>query len=265
MRVGYCVPVMPELASYRLRVAIPAHHLACQYAIGTTGQKTFFFKNGNVELAETLNGVAYDVVNDRFKGKHAEKYHGMCSVADVITVASEVMAEIVHEHTGREAVVIDDPYETPELPAKCVGTGVVWYGHAANLASLLPHLDYVDDLIVCSNIAKAHVPWSMENEQLCLQGAAVALLTGSSPGASANRVVKAIRAGRFVVAPKDCAEAWRELSPYIWIGDVAEGIAWALNNREEACNKTTQGQKYVAERFNPRKIGARWTEVFASI
>lgn len=269
VRVGYCVPVVPELASYRLRVAIPSQHLGCEYRIGSTGNPTFFFKNGNVSLAEKLTGVVYDVVNNHFKGKYAAEYHGMCSVADTITVASELMAEIVHEHTGREAVVIDDPYETPELEPKCYGTGVVWYGHAANLASLLPHMEAVTEadgsLIVCSNLMKAHVPWSLENEQKCLQGAAVALLTGSSPGASANRVVKAIRAGRFVVAPQDCAESWRELSPFIWIGDVAEGLKWAFNNREDVCQKITQGQKYTRARFDPTLIGARWTEVFASI
>lgn len=267
MRVGYCVPVLPGLASYRLRVAIPAAHLECEHVIGATGSPTFFFKNGNVRLAESLKtGVVYDVVNDHFRGKDAADYHGMCSVADRITVASEAMAQTVFDHTGRDAIVIDDPYETPEIAPACVGNGVVWFGHSANLRSLLPHIEAAGpSLIVCSNFAKAHVQWSLENEAKCLQGAAVALLTGDNPGASANRVVKALRAGRFVVTPQECAESWREFAPYIWIGDISEGIYWALNNREEACNQIAAGQKYTQERFHPKKITARWTEVFGSI
>ena len=213
--------------------------------------------------------MVYDVVNDHFKGKYAAEYHGMCSVADRITVASQAMAETVFSHTGRDAVVIDDPYETPEADAACIGNGVLWFGHSANLHSLLPHLDAVGDtgasFVVCSNYAKASVPWSLENEAKCLQGAAVVLMTGNNPGASANRVVKAIRAGRFVVAPKDCAESWRELAPYMWVGDTKDGIAWAFNNREEACSQISAGQDYIRQRFNPQLIGSQWTELFASI
>jgi len=269
VRVGYAVPVMPELASYRLRVAIPAEHLGCDYTIGATGKPTFFFKNGNRALADTLTGgVVYDVVNDHFRGKYAAEYHGMCSIADRITVASEAMAEIVYEHTGRDAIVISDPYENIESAPLCVGNEVLWFGHSANLASLLPHLDTIDPnyrAVICSNVPSATVQWSQRNEAHCLYSAGVVLMTGNNPGASANRVVKALRAGRFVVAPENCAESWRELAPYIHIGDVAEGIAWAFNNREDACQKIKQGQEFVAQRFAPSSIGEKWTALFASI
>jgi len=263
--IGYCVPNTPNLASYRLRVAIPAEHLTVPYAIGVTGAPTFFYKNGNARLAEVLTGgVVYDVVNDHFTGKWAREYHAMCSVADAITTASDVMAATVKSHTGRDAVVIPDPYETECRPASCEGAGVLWFGHVANVKSLIPYLDRIP-VTVCSNFATAHVQWSLDNEARCLRGAAVVLMTGSNPGASANRVVKAIRAGRFVVAPDDCPEAWRELADYMWIGDAVEGVRWALNNREEACKRITAGQKYTQERFTPSLIAKQWQDVFASI
>lgn len=264
MKIGYCVPAMPELASYRLRVAIPAPHLGCEYVIGATGTHTFFYKNGNHRLAESLRGpVFYDVVNDHFTGKNAPDYHAMCGVADVISCASEAMAESIKRHTGRDAAVVDDPYENGVSPPECLGKGVLWFGHAANLKSMLPYIE-TPHLSVCSNIAHA-IRWSPESERDALQDCAVVLLTSGNPGASANRVVKAIRSGRFVVAPKDCADSWRELSPYIWIGDVAEGIAWALNNREDVCRKISQGQKYVAQRFSPQSVGSQWMDLFGSI
>lgn len=265
-KVGYCVPQMPQLASYRLRVQIPARHLSCRYRIGAPGDPTFFFKNGDVDLARSLDcAIVYDVVNDRFNSKSGDKYLGMCEIADRITCASNVMAEIVKKHTGRDATVIDDPYETDEKEPACIGDGVLWFGHAANLHSLLPHLGAVgESLIVCSNFSGASVPWSLDNEAKCLQGAAVVLMTGNNPGASANRVVKALRAGRYVVSPEGCAESWRELAPYIWIGDVAEGVQWALNNREEVCSQIAAGQKYTRERFDPKKIAGQWMGVFAS-
>jgi hypothetical protein len=258
VRVGYCVPVAPTLASYRLRVAIPAIHLGCDYILGATGKPSFFFKNGHVELAKRVNGVVYDVVNDHFSGKHAADYHGMCEVADVITCASPVMAEIIKSATGRNATVVDDPYENDESRPEIIGDQVVWFGHQANFASLQPYADL--DPWVCTGD-----DWSLERERQALQAAAVVMLTGTNPGASANRAVKAIRAGRFVVVPKDCPASWKDLSDYIWVGDVREGIAWALNNREEACRKIGAGQKYTRERFTPSLIGKQWRDVFASI
>jgi hypothetical protein len=76
-------------------------------------------------------------------------------------------------------------------------------------------------------------------------------------------VIKAIRAGRFVVAPEDSPASWKELSEFMWIGDVREGIRWALSNREEACHKVLLGQK-CASRFSPQLIGSQWADLFAS-
>jgi hypothetical protein len=268
MRIGYAVPHSPSLASYRLRVDIPRRHLGpgFQSCVGTTGEVTFFYKNGNHRLADALPGpVVYDVVNDHFKGPQAMDYFAMCSVAQTITCASEAMAECIKFYTGRDATVIDDPWETEERPAAVEGEGVLWFGHSANIASLLPHIEAIGPkLLICSNVRSAHVPWTLENEGKCLQGAAVAVLTGSNSGASANRMVKAIRAGRFVVAPEGSPRNWQAFQDYCWIGDVGEGIRWALNNREEACKKIQAGQAYIREKFSPQLIGSQWAAIFAS-
>src|SRR4029078_1797076 len=118
--------------------------------------------------------------------------------------------------------VIDDPYETDELEAACVGDDVLWFGHSANLSSIAPYLGEVNT--ICSDWSKATVKWTLANEASALANCAVVLMTGNNSGASANRVGKALRGGRVVVAPEDCADSWRELAPYIHIGDVSEGI-----------------------------------------
>jgi hypothetical protein len=106
--------------------------------------------------------------------------------------------------------------------------------------------------------------WSRDAERRSLQRSTVVLLTGNSPGASSNRVVKALRAGRFVVTPGG-VPSWEEFSNYIWIGDPAEGIRWALANREEACAKIRMGQEYMRVANSPRTIALQWTGLFDSI
>jgi hypothetical protein len=252
--IGYCVPSLPQLASFRLRVDIPRKHLGMPHKFGI-GDVTFFFKNGNPLLARSLRNVVYDVVNAHFTDSD---YRAMCEIAHVITCSSVAMRPIIKSATGRDAVVIDDPYENGERLAEVSGERVLWFGHQANIGSLRPYRDLNVD--ICS-----HGVWSLENEALALESAAVVLLTGANPGASPNRPVKALRAGRFVVAPEDCPSSWRELSEYIWIGDVREGIRWALANREEACLKVSAGQEYARTRFSPQSIGSQWADLFGSI
>lgn len=252
--IGYCVPKLPQLASFRLRVDLPSKHLGMPHQFGV-GDVTFFFKNGNPTLARGLKHVVYDVVNAHFADPD---YRAMCDLAEVVTCSSEPMAGIIREAVGREAVVIPDPYENAEGKAEVLGDRVLWFGHQANIESLRPYRDLNVDL--CTAEA-----WSLEKETKALWAAGVVLLTGNNPGASSNRPVKALRAGRFVVVPEDCPASWRELSEYIWIGDVREGIRWAFANREEACRKVTQGQQYIKSRFSPQSIGSQWADLYGSI
>jgi hypothetical protein len=231
------------------------------FRVGIPGDLTFFYKLGNPELARTCALTVYDITNDHFERFGVVRE--MASLADVLTCGSEVMAERTWEYTGRRATVIDDPWETTERPPAVEGEGVLWFGHAVNL----PSLRYVDlgklSLTVCSN-AEGAIEWSMESEARCLDGCAVALVTGTHHGASSNRVVKALRAGRFVVMSDDCAESWRQFSEFCWIGNVQEGVRWALNNRETACRKVLAGQAWIRERFSPSTIGGQWASLFGS-
>ncbi len=96
MRVGYCVPILPQLASFRLRVSIPARHLGFAFTIGAPGNPTFFFKQGDVGLAKKITApIVYDVVNDHFADGDSTAYRDMCGLATRITVASDHMAAVV--------------------------------------------------------------------------------------------------------------------------------------------------------------------------
>lgn len=271
MRVGYCVPVVPAMASYRLRVNIPARNLGCQYVMGPA-DVCFFYKHqaGDVDtaidVAQRGRPIVYDVVNDHFHGPLSEHYRQMCDLATVITAGSETMAARVLACTGREATVIDDPWETPEA-APGGGDGVLWFGHSANVQSLVAMVDELADvpLTVCTNIRKdGFVWWTQESERECLERCAAVLVTGNNPGASSNRIVKALRAGKFVIAPHP-APAWEQFADFIWTGGVADGLRWFEANRDEACSKILAGQAYSRDRFSPWTIGQQWRALFDSI
>lgn len=258
--IGYCVAIDPKLASFRLRVALPSKHLGMPHVIGGVGDVTFFYKNGNPALARKIKGpIVYDVVNAHFDDPD---YLQMIELATMVTCSSETMrlriCDLYPPGDIEPVWMIPDPYENEEQEAAVKGDCIAWIGHSANHSSIEPYKDLPLYSVPTSE-------WSRKKEDELLACAAVVLLTGNNPGASANRPVKALRAGRFVVVPSDCPEAWKELSNFIWVGDVREGIRWAFANREEACLKVRLGQEYVRTRFSPQSIGSQWADLFASI
>jgi len=77
---------------------------------------------------------------------------------------------------------------------------------------------------------------------------------------SHNRLVEAIRAGRFAVASP--IPSYLELAEFAWTGeDLAEGVAWALAHPDEAAARVARGQAQIAGRFSPEAVAAKWAAV----
>ena len=78
-----------------------------------------------------------------------------------------------------------------------------------------------------------------------------------SKGKSHNRLVTAIRAGRFAIASP--IPTYLELAAHAWIGaDLAAGLGWALAHPEDAAERLRAGQRVVEERFSPEAVGRKW-------
>lgn len=271
--VGYMLPAWPEMASYRLRVEIPRRHLGLRSRLAEPGDVCFFYKHApdllEVARAQRRKGrkIVYDVVNDWFdldRLKHI--YHGMCDLADVVTCGSAAMARIVKEKTGRAAVVVEEPYENDVAAAHTTGRKVLWFGQRSNLANLpavceeLRGLDF--PLLVMSDVDddKRVMRWTPDGEREALARADIVLLSGVNAGASANRLVKSVRAGCYVVA-KD-VESYREFAEWVSVGDVRGGMEWALSHPDECRALVTLAQAHIAQRFAPQRIGEAWKKVF---
>jgi glycosyltransferase involved in cell wall biosynthesis len=110
-----------------------------------------------------------------------------------------------------------------------------------------------------------HVAWSLSDAARELENADIVVLpqdVDSDWGRvkSHNRLVESIRAGRFAIASP--IPAYLEMAQYAWVGaDLASGLEWALTNRMAAVERVRAGQAYVAERFEPARIAAKWADV----
>jgi hypothetical protein len=107
-------------------------------------------------------------------------------------------------------------------------------------------------------------PWSLASAWAAIQRSDFVLLpqdyrSGWGKVKSHNRMVSAIRGGRFAIASP--IPAYQELSQYAWVGkDLSAGLRWAMAHPGEAARRVEAGQRYVEARFAPDAVGRKWVE-----
>lgn len=237
----------PNHAATRLRATIPQQYFTRGRDIIVAGKHWF-----DDEAIKPFQKFVFDICDDKFHSRdlkvHYKKY---CERADAITCNSRVMAEIIKKETGRDAFVVDDPYENEQKPAKKPNLPFYWFGHSSNISKEMSELPYP-----C--MALTGQIWSFKAHETMLDECGLVILPASKPTRSANRAIAALRAGRFVVSgPVDSMEGLKT-----WQGDLKEGVDWAMTHRLEAVESIKEDQAYIAKRYSPQSIAKQWQNVF---
>jgi len=240
-------------ASWRYRAKIPAEDWASQNDL--TADTLIFAKPQANELMDMARAkargawVVIDFCDDHFDWLH---YQEALRLADAVTCSTTEMAKRIKE-LGRDAIVISDPYEYPEMPPHCNGVNLLWFGHHVNRDSLQRILPYLEGypLRVVSNFDGA-IPWSKETMLEEFARADIVVIPATAPYKSANRAIEAIRQGCYVVAePHPALEGFP-----IYIGNIKEGIEWTKQqNMNELVSKA---QKFVTAEFSPQTLIDKW-------
>jgi uncharacterized Rossmann fold enzyme len=248
----------PNVASYRYRAAIPAGEFGA--SINDLSADVVIFAKpmpADVDSAKSIKErggkVIVDFCDDHFEWPY---YIEMMQIADEVICPTEEMAKRIKE-LGRDAHVIDDPFEFEERAPHCKGdftTPLLWFGHASNIESLhriWPELLGYRLRIVTNGWASMPgiVEWRHEDMPQHFANSSIVIIPATASYKSPNRAVEAIRQGCFVVAEKH--PALRDI-PGIWKGNIKEGIEWAIKNPQAANQRTLEAQAYVKERFSPR-------------
>lgn len=237
--------------------------------------------------------IVFDVCDDHFTDSpYAPFFNELAALADALTCNTEAMAEVARRFTSAPVHVIDDPFESPERPARFApgpALKLCWFGHPTNLKTLAAvssltglnaSLHVVTELSpgaqdMLNTIAAQGIfselkatPWSLPAQHAALDECDLAIIP-SLPGPktqvkSSNRLVETLRAGRFAVAHP--LPAYQALADYAWVGEnLREGIAWSLAHPQEAEQRIAQGQRHITETLSPEVIAGAWKEIFASV
>lgn len=245
-----------HLASSRYRAIIPAKELA---KLGVhEGKDWIVIGKHNWKWEERTEGFkkkCFDICDDRFESPWAEHYTINALRADLVTCNSEEMKRRIREKTGRDAVVIPDPYEqrehAPEMHDK-----LLWFGHQSNVVDIAPYVGKLRNLEIITN-APGFRQWSPQAMDEAFHACGLVVIpTGKSMCKSGNRAIESIRRGRFVVA--GYLPAYADLG--IYIGDIVDGVRWCLEHKSEVLWRTKSAQEYVREEYAPQRIAKLWKQ-----
>lgn len=250
------------MASYRYRAQIPSQQLMCP--LNTWDADTIVIAKPESWHPKLLRGRIHqgkvtivDFCDDHFQTHPF--YQELLKQADAVTCSTENMQQRIH-HLGREATVIPDPYEYPEVEPHTKGSQLLWYGHRSNLPSLfrVEKTLRAYPLLAVSN-AEGMRQWSYEVMLEEFARADMVIMPHTQAYKSPNRTVEAVRQGCFVVAePHPALNAFEG----IYVGDILKGIQWAIKNPGEARIWTKRAQKYVRDHHSPIVQADAWKSLF---
>jgi len=239
------------------------------------------------------NKLVVDFCDNHFNHpEYKTIYNELSAAADIIVTSTDAMAAVIKQATGKNAIIVSDPYEGPQGSVRFSPDNkrlkLLWFGHTSNLhafQAFFPQLEQVgqnqpldmhiitgkveDIKETCnefnrenSKFCKLHYsPWSMKTTWKAMRDTDMIIIP-SLPDErkivkSPNRLVESLRAGRFTLAHP--LPSYIQLQDYAWINDdLPSGIMWALQNKQDIIQRVGQGQHYVNDEFSPEKIGQQW-------
>jgi hypothetical protein len=243
-----------------------------------------------------VNGPAtvVDICDDYFgPGEELAAYYSkLTGKADLVTVSTPRLATSIQETARAGACVICDPYEgprgtvrfAPELPR----LEALWFGTPLNLASLLRELPALAHRLgnlqlhlqvltrECPGLVEAFRQmnsrngtklrlefreWSLDRNWSALESCDLVVITVDQQpfflAKGSNRLVEALRAGRFAVVQP--LPAYQEFSDWAWVGpDIGAALEWAATHPGEVLKKIAAGQAYIEQTYSPAVISVQW-------
>jgi len=295
-------------ASHRLRGEVTARALAEQgydskvltdWADVDANTIMVFLKRSqphSIQRAKDLGATTiYDLCDNKFEEK--EEYEPCCQTADLVSVNSINMGISTKHHTGKDSIVMPDPFERPKLPPKFEPSSTVkllWFGSQSSF-KFFPFVEIWQRLeqeignykytmisaktdrvlnkmktrqdkgqvtgINFDKIDMREWSWDLQGELLRDWDIVLMPVQTENPRTdtkSANRLIDSIISGKFVITTP--LHSYQEFAPYTWQGDYIQGIKWALANPNEVLKMITAGQKYVEENYSAHVLSKKFID-----
>lgn len=235
--------------------------------------------------------IVFDMCDNHFGTEFRDNHLRMCGLADLVTCSTEEMRRVIKRETFADAAHIPDPYEFEFVePAMakyfdCVDMILLWHGNNSSVPPLLKmaeirpgvvrginkininECDY-DLIAIGADNYDWSSPYSHDGMLMGLCDCDAVIIPTEDDWwyrcKSPNRMVNPIVRGRFVIANE--MPAYEPFKEWMYIGDIAEGLAWLKQqSSEEICKRIGEAQKYITRNHSPTVIGEQWEKALLSL
>ena len=301
---------IPRRASQRFRGLVPLQHmLPTDGFIDRVEEAT---KDDIVILSKAIEikdfmylkdmGIKFifDICDNKWRmGKDRQKNTALmnagCLHANLITTTCGQLKQKIYEETGKDALIIDDPYERAiEEPTfkpheknlnicYCGGRKSFWL---VNWEEVIASLNYVckqlgveyilncitqKHLLASKKITHHYYPdgpvimyeWNYELQKDLVKKSDFVLLPVPNENPlvfsykSPNRVIDSIAQGKYVISTNGVI-SYEQFGDFIGLGSLQKNIKWAIQNPKGVISKIKEGQKYIKKYHSPEVIAKQW-------
>ena len=250
----------------------------------------------SIQRAKDLGAkTIYDLCDNKFEEK--EEYEPCCQLADLVSVNSVNMGISTKHYTGKDSIVMPDPYERPKLTPKFTPgkeLKLLWFGSQSSF-KFFPIVecwqrlekeivDYKFTMVsaktdrVLSKMAQRQnkgqisginfskldmQEWTWEHQGKLLTECDIVLMPVMTDNPrtdtkSANRLIDSLISGKFVITT--ALASYEEFAPYTWQDDYIEGIKWSLKNPAEVQERIRLGQEYTEQNYSARVLSKKFID-----
>jgi hypothetical protein len=200
-------------------------------------------------------------------------------------------------HTGKDSIIMPDPYERPKLTPKFDPSKelkLLWFGSQSSF-KFFPIVECWQRLekeivnykftmvsaktdrvlskmtqrqnkgqISGINFSKLDMQeWTWEHQGKLLTECDIVLMPVMTDNPrtdtkSANRLIDSLISGKFVITT--ALASYEEFAPYTWQDDYIEGIKWALKNPAEVKERIRLGQEYTEQNYSARVLSKKFID-----
>jgi len=301
---------VPKRASQRFRGLVPL-----QYMLPTDGyidrveeatKDDLVIMSKSIGVKDFLylkdKGIkfVFDICDNKWRiGKDRQKNTALmnsgCLHANLITTTSGELKQKIYEETGKDALIIDDPYEReieePTFKPHKNNLNICYFGGRksfwlVNWEEVIATLNFVckqlgveytlncitqKHLLASKKLTHHYYPdgplimyeWNYELQKQLVSKSDFVLLPipENNPLVfsykSPNRVIDSIAQGKYVITTYGVT-SYRQYDDFIGIGSLKNNVKWAMSNPKDVISKIKEGQNYIKKYHSPEVIAKQW-------
>jgi len=214
----------------------------------------------------------------------------LAKVSDLIVVKTHAASEVLKKNTNFNSIVIPDMTRFKAAPVSWkidTPPRLIWFGMQSNHDSLIQQLAAIDNLkfktklkivtnysnelkLILNNKYKKIeieiIEWH-PNFNIEISNSNIVIIPYPNDKErlvkSSNRIIDSMNLGRFVVLSD--VKQFSEFRNFSYFGNIAQGVDWAVNNKNKIENLVRSAQQYVKEKYSQEVVSKMWQKIIEEI